>query len=116
MGITRRWRRFPIIPETIENCCYRILEKEIDLFPRIKTVLLIGDTAMKAMNYVAEKNTAKRLVPGGSTYEIRKDRYFRKQLRIFPSYLQTGKSCLIEKSKRRMIAEDIKAALEHPSK
>jgi len=30
---------------------------------------------------------------------------------VFPSYLQAGPSFFIEKSKRRMIAEDIAAAL-----
>jgi len=103
---------YSIQPETTENCCFRILEKEIDLFPRIKTALLMGDTAIRAMNYIAKKNTGKRLVPNGSTYKIRKNKYYYKQFRVFLSYLQTGKSYLIEKSKRKMIAEDIKAALE----
>ncbi len=31
--------------------------------------------------------------------------------RVFPSYLQAGPSFFIEKSKRKMIAEDITAAL-----
>ena len=103
---------YSIQPETVENCCFRVLEKEIDLFPRIKAVLLMGDTAIKAMNCIAKKNTDRRLIPSGSTYKIRKNKYFYKGLRVFPSYLQTGKSYLIEKSKRKMIAEDIKAALE----
>ena len=102
---------YSILPKTTENCCQRVLEKEIDLFPRIKAILLMGDTAIKAMNLIAKKGTGKRLIPSGSTYKLRKDRYFYKQLRVFPSYLQTGKSYLIEKSKRKMIAEDIKAAL-----
>jgi len=101
---------YSVSPETIENCS-RILEKEIDLFPKIKTILLMGDTAIKAMNYIAKRNTGKTIIPSGSTYKIRKNKYFYKQLRVFPSYLQTGKSYLIEKSKRKMIAEDIKAAL-----
>jgi uracil-DNA glycosylase len=103
---------YSIQPETIENCSSRILEKEIALFPKIKAVLLMGDTAIRAMNYIAKKNTGKRLIPSGSTYKIRKSKYFYGQLRVFPSYLQTGKSYLIEKSKRKMIAEDIRAALE----
>ena len=104
---------YSILPETVENCCFRILEKEISLFPKIKTILLMGDTAIKGMNYIAKKNSSKRLIPSGSTYKIRKDEYFYEQLRVFPSYLQTGKSYLIERSKRKMIAEDIEAALEH---
>jgi uracil-DNA glycosylase len=65
------------------------------------------------MNYIAKRNIGKAIIPSGSTYKIRKGEYFYKQLRVFPSYLQTGKSYLIEKSKRKMIAEDIKAALEY---
>jgi len=103
---------YSISPETIENCS-GILEKEIDLFPKIRTILLMGDTAIKAMNLIAKRNIGKRIIPSGSTYKIRKGKYIYKQLRIFPSYLQTGKSYLIEKSKRKMIAEDIKAALEY---
>jgi uracil-DNA glycosylase len=104
---------YSISPQTVENCCFRILEKEMDLFPRIKTILLMGDTAIKSMNFIAKRKIGKGIIPSGSTYRIRKEKYFYRQLRVFPSYLQTGKSYLIEKSKRRMIAEDIKAALEH---
>jgi len=102
-----------VSPKTIENCSSQVLENEINLFPKIKTILLMGDTAIRAMNFIAKKNTGKGIIPSGSTYKIRKNAYFYMQLRVFPSYLQTGKSYLIEKSKRKMIAEDIRAALEH---
>lgn len=103
---------YAISPETVENCCLRILEKELDLFPKTSNILLMGDTAIKALNCIAKRKTGKRIIPSGSTYKIRKNQYFYNQLRVFPSYLQTGKSYLIEKSKRKMIAEDIKTALE----
>jgi uracil-DNA glycosylase len=103
---------YAISPKTTDNCSVRILENEIGLFPRTKAILLMGDTATKAMNCIAKRNTGKRLIPNGSTYKIRKGEYFYKQVRAYPSYLQTGKSYLIEKTKRKMIAEDIKAALE----
>jgi len=64
------------------------------------------------MNYITKRNIRKRIIPSGSTYKIRKNKYFYKHVRVFTSYLQTGKSYLIEKSKRKMIAADIKAALE----
>ena len=70
---------YSILPETIENCCARILEKEISLFPRIKTILLMGDTSIKAMNCIAKKNTGKRVIPSGATYKIRKDKYYYSQ-------------------------------------
>jgi len=103
---------YAIASQTIDNCSARILENELNLFPKLKAVLLMGDTAIKAMNLIAQRSTGKRIIPSGSTYKIRKGKYFFKQLRVFPSYLQTGKSYLIEKSKRKMIAEDIKTALE----
>jgi len=104
---------YSISPKTIDNCSIRILDNEINLFPKTKTILLMGDTSIKAMNCIAKRNTGKAIIPSGSTYKIRKSKYHYKGLRVFPSYLQTGKSYLIEKSKRKMIAEDIKAALEH---
>jgi uracil-DNA glycosylase len=58
------------------------------------------------------KHIGKRITPSDSTYKIRKNTYFYKQVRVFPAYLQTGKSYLIEKSKRKMIAEDFESALE----
>jgi uracil-DNA glycosylase len=102
---------YSISSKTTENCS-GILEREIELFPNIRAILLMGDTAIKALNYIAKRNIDRRVIPSGSTYKIRRNKYFYKQVRVFPSYLQTGKSYLIEKSKRKMIAEDIKAALE----
>jgi hypothetical protein len=52
-----------------------------------------------------------RVIPAGSTYKIRGGDYRFRGRRVFPSYLQVGPSFNIEKSKRRMIAEDIAAAL-----
>ena len=102
---------YSISSKTIKNCS-ELLEKEIDLFPNVKAILLMGDVAIKAVNYIAKRQTGKRVIPSGSTYKIRKDEYSYKGMRVFPSYLQTGKSFLIEKSKQKMIAEDIKAALQ----
>jgi uracil-DNA glycosylase len=104
---------YAISPKTVENCCERILEKEIALFPKAKTLLLMGDTAIKAMNSIAKRKSGKPIIPSGSTYKIRKNKYSYQQFRVFPSYLQTGKSYLIEKSKRKMLAEDMKTALAH---
>jgi uracil-DNA glycosylase len=103
---------YSISSKTIEDCS-SLLEKEMDLLPRIEAILLMGDTAIKAMNYIAKRNTGKRIVPSGSTYKIRKKVYYYNDARVFPTYLQTGKSYLIEKSKRKMIAEDINTALKH---
>ncbi len=95
---------------TIKECSH-ILEKELALFPKVKVYMLMGDAAIKALNYIAKRAGEDRVVPAGATYKIRGVEYFFREKRVFPSYLQAGPSFFIEKSKRRMIAEDIAAAL-----
>ena len=94
----------------IKQCSF-LLEKELALFPKLKMLMLMGDVAIKALNHMAQRAGGKRVIPRGSTYKLRKQNYFFRGLRVFPSYLQAGPSFFIEKSKRRMIAEDIAAAM-----
>ena len=96
--------------DTVRECSL-LLEKELLLFPRAKVLMLMGDVAIKALNYVARRAGEKRVIPAGSTCKIRGRKYPFRGIRVFPSYLQAGPSFFIEKSKRRMIAEDIAAAL-----
>ena len=103
--------QYSISTETIKNCS-DLLEKEINLFLNIKVFLLMGDAAIRSLNYIATRQTGKKVIPSGSTYKIRHQEFYFKEKRVFPSYLQTGKNYLIEKSKRRMIAEDIKKAID----
>lgn len=93
--------------------CSQILEAELALFPRARSLLLMGDVAIKAVNAIARRNGAKRVIPAGSTYKLRGGVYTFATMRAFPSYLQAGPSFFIEKSKRTMIAEDIASALRH---
>jgi len=95
---------------TIKECSL-LLEKELALFPNLKVFMLMGDVAIKAINYIAKRSGEERVIPAGSTYKIRGQEYFFRGKRAYPSYLQAGPSFFIEKSKRRMIAEDISAAL-----
>ena len=92
--------------------CSLILERELALFPNVKALLLMGDVAIKAVNSIARRAGEPRAIPAGSTYKIRGQPYSFRGMRAFPSYLQAGPSFFIEKSKRRMIAEDIGAALQ----
>ena len=94
--------------------CSKLLEQELAQFPNTKVYLLMGDVAIKAVNYIAKRAGEGRVIPAGSTYKIRGQKYFFRGRRAFPSYLQAGPSFFIEKSKRRMIAEDIAAALSLP--
>jgi hypothetical protein len=73
--------------------------------------MLMGDVAIKAVNYIAGRASEGRAIPAGSTYKIRGQETFFRGRRAFPSYLQAGPSFFIEKSKRHMIAEDIASAL-----
>jgi uracil-DNA glycosylase len=91
--------------------CSLLLERELALFPQVKVILLMGDVAIRAVNEIARRAGEGRVIPAGSTYKIRGQEYFWRGVRVFPSYLQAGPSFFIEKSKRRVIAEDIAAAM-----
>lgn len=90
-----------------------MLEKELDLFPAVRVILLMGDVAIKALNYIAKRREMSRVIPPGSTYKIRGETYYFGDVRIYPSYVQAGPSFFIEKSKRRMVAEDIASAIAY---
>jgi uracil-DNA glycosylase len=101
---------YRIAASTIKECSL-ILEKELELFPGVRVFMLMGDVAIKSINYIAKRAGEGRVIPAGSTYKIRGQEYTFRGKRAFPSYVQAGPSFFIEKSKRRMIAEDIAAAL-----
>ena len=91
--------------------CSQLLEAELALFPNVQVFLLMGDVALKAINYIAKRAGQARPIPAGATYKIRGGEYHFRGQRAFPSYVQAGPAFFIEKSKRKMIAEDIAAAL-----
>lgn len=102
---------YGIATGTIKECS-RLLERELELFPNAKAYLLMGDVAIKAVNYIAARVGERPVIPAGSTYKVRGREYSFRGKRAFPSYLQAGPSFFIEKTKRRMIAEDIAGALD----
>lgn len=97
---------------TIKNCS-QVLEQEIEPFKNVKSIMCMGDFAIKSVNYIFKRKYGSNVIPSGSTYKIRKETYILNDIRFFPSYTQTGDSFNIEKSKRMMIAEDIKSAFEY---
>lgn len=101
---------YGIKSSTIQECSL-ILEQELALFPHVAVFLLMGDVAIKAINAISRRAGGGRAIPAGSTYKIRGQEYFFRGKRAFPSYLQAGPAFFIEKVKRKMIAEDIAAAL-----
>lgn len=58
---------------TIKECSL-ILEQELALFPEAKVYMLMGDVAIKAINYMAKRTGEERVIPAGSTYKIREKR------------------------------------------
>jgi hypothetical protein len=102
--------RYGIRAGTIKECS-NLLEAELETFANVKAYLLMGDVAIKSVNAIARRAGIGRVIPAGSTYKIRGKEYFFRGARAFPSYLHVGPSYGIEKSKQRMIAEDIGKAL-----
>jgi uracil-DNA glycosylase len=105
-------KEYLVKSKTIESCSY-ILEAEISRFENVKVFLLMGDFAIKGMNYISKRIMKIRVIPNGSTYKIRNDNYVVNDVLYIPSYTQTGDSFGIEKSKVKMMEADIKKALEY---
>lgn len=102
---------YAVAPDTMKNCS-RLLEAEIALFPDVKVFMLMGDVAIKMMNDYWKRETGRRVIPAGSTYKIRGQAYYAGDTRVFPSYTPAGKNFLIEKSKRRVVADDIREVMK----
>ncbi len=98
-------------PATVVACA-PLLQRELEQFPNARVVLLMGDVAIRALNEVARRVGEPRVVPAGATYRIRGGDYRFRGMHVLPSYLQAGPAFFIEKSKRQMIAEDIRRAFD----
>jgi uracil-DNA glycosylase len=92
--------------------CSRLLEQEIERFKNVKVIMCMGDFAIKAVNFIYNSKYKTSPIKSGSTYKIRKENHSFNGVRFLPSYTQTGESFNIEKSKRQMIAEDIRKAMD----
>ena len=103
---------YGISTDTVRACSV-LLETELGVFPLARALMLMGDSAIKAVNAIARRNGEPRVVPAGSTYKLRGGDYRFRGMKVFPSYVQAGPAFFIEKSKRQMIAEDIAAALAY---
>ena len=88
------------------------LAAELALFPNVQVILLCGDVAKKMVNMIVKKATKRNVIPSGATYRLRSEQYHWGSIRVMPSYIITGGNLLIEKSKVRMITEDLAAMAE----
>jgi len=89
-----------------------LLEAELMLFPNLKAIMLMGDVAKKAVNLIAKAKTKKNIIPSKPTGSIRHNEYYWDAVRVFPSYIMTGKNLLIEKGKCDTIADDIRRMMK----
>jgi uracil-DNA glycosylase len=89
-----------------------LLEAELSLFPNLKVIMLMGDVAKKAVNMIAKAKTKRNIIPSQATGRIHGNEYYWDGIRVFPSYIMTGKNLLIEPFKRDTIADDIRRMME----
>jgi hypothetical protein len=73
-----------------------ILEDELALFQNLKVIMLMGGTAIKAMNYIAKARSGKNVIPAGDTYKIRDNIYEWDGKRVFPAAMMSGRAILSE--------------------
>ena len=67
-----------------------LLQAEIELFPNLRCLMLMGDVAKKAVNLIAKSKLKRNVIPSGSTYKIRNNEFYWDAIRVFPSYIITG--------------------------
>lgn len=92
-----------------------VLEKELKMFENLRVIMLMGDVAIRMHTMIARRNHTAH-IPAGSTYKLRSSIWMDGNIRLFPSYIMTGKNLQIERSKRTMIGEDISQMLAYLEK
>lgn len=102
---------FGLKPETIEACSH-FLEAEIDMFPNVKSILLMGNTAIRAINTIAVRRFGSPAIPTGSAYKIKGHEYPFGDMSLFPSYPASGRNLSVEGNRQDVVAVDIRNAIE----
>jgi len=101
-------------PEAIKSQL-PLLEAELALFPNVKLIMLMGDVAIKMVNMLAKAKTNKNACQAGAAgrrAHWENTAFYWGGIRIFPSYIMTGKNLLIEPFKRDTIMADIRRMME----
>ncbi len=102
---------FGLKQETVEACSH-LLEAEIDMFPNVKSILLMGNTAIRAINAVAQRKLGAPVIPTGSAYKVKGHEYAFGDVSLFPSYPESGRNLSVEGNRQDVIAVDIRNAIE----
>lgn len=102
---------FGLKPDTIANCS-RLLEVELEMFPNLKSILLMGNSAIKAINEIATRQFGGPAIPTGSAYKVKGHEYRLGEISLFPSYPTSGRNLSVEGDRTEVIAVDIRNAIE----
>ena len=102
---------FGLKSETVEACS-RLLEAEMAMFPNIKSILLMGNTAIRAVNAIAVRQSGAPVIPTGSAYKVKGHEYQFGEISLFPSYPESGRNLSVEGNQQDVIAVDIRNAIE----
>jgi hypothetical protein len=102
---------FGLKAETIANCS-RLLEAELAMFPNVKAILLMGNSAIKAINEIAVRQLGAPAIPTGSAYKVKGHEYYLGEVSLFPSYPASGRNLSVEGDRTEVIAVDIRNAIE----
>lgn len=97
--------------ETIANCSH-ILESEILMLPNLRSILLMGISAITAINTIAVRRGGDPVIPSGSAYKVRGHEYHLGTIALFPSYPETGNQLSVEDDRNETIAVDIRNAIQ----
>lgn len=102
---------FGLKPETIANCSH-LLEAELAMFPNLRSIVLLGNTAAKAINEIATRQYGEPSIPTGSAYKVMGHEYRLGDISLFPSYPASGSNLAVEIDRTEAIAVDIRNAIE----
>jgi uracil-DNA glycosylase len=102
---------FGVKQETVDACSH-ILEAEIGMFPNVKSILLMGNTAIRAINAIAARRLGAPVIPSGSAYKVKGHEYAFGEISLFPSYPASGRNLSVEGNQQDVIAVDIRNAIE----
>ena len=98
-------------PQTVASCS-RLLEGELAMFPNVKSILLMGNTAIRAINEIAVRKYGAPAIPTGSAYKVKSHEYHFGDISLFPSYPASGRNLSVEGDRTEIIAVDIRNAIE----
>ncbi|MGA9598027.1 MAG: uracil-DNA glycosylase family protein [Acidimicrobiia bacterium] len=101
---------FGVKQETVEACSH-LLEAEIDALPNVRSILLMGNTAIRAINAIAERRFGAPAIPVGSAYKVKGYEYPFGAISLFPSYPESGRNLSVEGNRQDVIAVDIRNAI-----